>query len=209
MLSKKEQYRKILERYLPDEFVDMVVELLDENPVVFKVVKPRKTKLGDFKWKAANGKPQITINGDLNPYSFLVTTLHEFAHLITYNDFGNRIPPHGAAWKMAYTKLLLPVIDSGWLPADLSNALTHSITRMKASSCTDVQLQRVLLSFNKQDERLVILETLEKNSIFALNGRRFQKGLLRRTRYLCTELQSNRQFLVNALAQVERIEHEK
>jgi SprT protein len=209
MISKKEQYRKILERYLPDEFIDMVVDLLAKNPVVFKVVKPRKTKLGDFRWKATNGKPQITINGDLNPYSFLITTLHEFAHLITYDNYANRVSPHGSEWKTAYTELLLPVIDSGWLPVELSNALTYSITRMKASSCTDVQLQRVLLSFNKQDERLVILETLEKNSIFALNGRTFQKGLLRRTRYLCTELSSKRQFLVNALAQVERIEHEK
>jgi len=209
MLSKKEQYRKILERYLPDEFVDVVVDLLDKNPVVFKVVKPRKTKLGDFRWKATNGKPQITINGDLNQYSFLITTLHEFAHLITYNDFGNRVPPHGSEWKMAYTKLLLPVIDSGWLPIELSDSLTYSITRMKASSCTDVQLQRVLLSFNKQDDRFVVLETLEKNSTFALNGRTFQKGVLRRTRYLCIELHSKRQFLVNALAQVERIEHEE
>ncbi len=209
MLSKKEQYRKIIERYLPSEFIDMILDLLDNHAVVFRVVKPRKTKLGDFRWKNNDSKQQITINGDLNPYSFLVTTLHEFAHLITFNKFGHRVSAHGAEWKSEFTKLLLPAIDSNWLPIELSDALTTSIVRMKASSCTDIQLQRVLLSYNSQDEELITLESLEKNSIFALNGRIFQKGLLRRTRFLCTEVKSKKQFLVNALAHVELIDNEK
>lgn len=209
MLSKKEQYRNILIRYLPLEFVDMIIQLLEDHPVVFKVVKPRKTKLGDFRWSNNSGKRQITINGDLNPYSFLVTTLHEFAHLITFNKHGHRVPAHGKEWKSEFTKLLLPAIDSEWLPLELSNALTTSIIRMKASSCTDLQLQRVLLSYNSKDEQLITLETLEKNSTFALNGRIFKKGLLRRTRYLCIEIQSNKHYLINALAHVEQIENEE
>ncbi|MDG1427303.1 MAG: SprT-like domain-containing protein [Crocinitomicaceae bacterium] len=209
MSKKNDQYRKVLHRYLPSEFVDMVVQLLNDNPVNFKIVKPRKTKLGDFRWKSSDGKPQITINGDLNPYSFLVTTLHEFAHLITFNKFGHRVSPHGKEWKIEYTKLLLPAIDSNWLPKELSIALTTSITKMKASSCTDLQLQRVLLSYNSVEDELTTLETLEKNSIFALNGRIFKKGLLRRTRFLCTEVKTKKQYLINALAHVEQLDHER
>ena len=90
MKSKREQYQKVLSKYLPEEFIDMVVELLVTHPVAFKIVKPRKTKLGDFRVNSRTEKPQITVNGDLNKYSFLITTLHEFAHLINFKENGKK-----------------------------------------------------------------------------------------------------------------------
>jgi hypothetical protein len=208
MESKKAQYQRILQRYLPDPFVGMVIDLLMEYTVQFKIVKPRKTKLGDFRAQNKHGKPQITINGNLNPYSFLVTTLHEFAHLTVYLEFGHRVAPHGKEWKLHYTQLLLPVIDHPETPEVLRAALLKSTTNMKASSCTDQQLQRTLLTFDSRNDNLVPLEELPKNSIFALNGKTFEKGVLRRTRYMCMEVHSKRQYLVSALAHVELIEDE-
>ena len=208
MESKKAQYERILQRYLPDPFVEMVIDLLMTYTVQFKIVKPRKTKLGDFRAKNNHGKPQITVNGDLNPYSFLVTTLHEFAHLTVYLEHGHRVAPHGKEWKLHYTRLLLPVIDHPETPEVLRAALLRSTTNMKASSCTDQQLQRTLHTFDSRNDNLTRLEELPKNSIFALNGRTFQKGILRRTRYMCTEVHSKRQFLVSALAHVELLEQE-
>ena len=148
MESKKARYERILQRYLPEPFVGMVIDLLMEYTVQFKIVKPRKTKLGDFRAKNKHGKAQITINGDLNPYSFLVTTLHEFAHLTNYLEHGHRVAPHGKEWKLHYTRLLLPVIDHPDTPELLRAALLKSTTNMKASSCTDQQLQRTLLTFD-------------------------------------------------------------
>jgi hypothetical protein len=172
-------------------------------------VKPRKTKLGDFRAKNKHGKAQITINGDLNPYSFLVTTLHEFAHLTNYLEYGHRVAPHGKEWKLHYTRLLLPVIDHPETPELLRAALLKSTTNMKASSCTDQQLQRTLLTFDSRNDNLTPLEELPKNSTFALSGKTFRKGNLRRTRYLCTDVNSKRQYLVSALAHVELIEDEE
>jgi len=208
MESKKAQYERILQRYLPDPFVGMVIDLLLTYTVQFKIVKPRKTKLGDFRAKNKHGKPQITVNGNLNPYSFLVTTLHEFAHLTVYLEHGHRVAPHGKEWKLHYTRLLLPVIDHPETPETLRAALMKSTTNMKASSCTDQQLQRTLLTFDSRNDNLTTLEELPKNSIFALNGKTFQKGVLRRTRYMCTEIHSKRQYLVSALAHVELLEDE-
>ena len=201
-MSKHDQYRRILSRYVPKEFVEMIVDLLADATVHFKIVKPRKTKLGDFRAKGKNDKPQITINGDLNPYSFLITTLHEFAHLKTFLEFGHRVAPHGEEWKTHYRYLLMPVVDHPATPEVLRKALITSLSRTKASSCTDIQLQRVLLSFSEGEEDLISLEELDKNSIFALDGRYFQKGILRRTRFLCTEVKTGKQFLINRLAQV-------
>jgi hypothetical protein len=82
----------------------------------------------------------------------------------------------------------------------------HSLTNTKASSCTDHQLSRVLKSYDKQKEGSVLLERLPKNSTFALNGRHFVKGPLRRKRYVCQEVRSNKSYLVSALAEVEPIQ---
>ncbi len=209
MKSERAQYERVLQRYLPNPFVGMVIDLLMMHAVQFKIVKPRKTKLGDFRAKNKHGKAQITINGNLNPYSFLVTTLHEFAHLTNYLEHEYRVAPHGKEWKLHYTRLLVPVIDHPETPEELRKALLKSTTNMKASSCTDQQLQRTLLTFDSRNDNLLTLEKLPKNCTFTLNGKTFEKGILRRTRYLCTDVISKRQYLVSALAHVELIEDEE
>lgn len=209
MSDQRASYQRVLSRYIPEAFIPYVTDLLLRFPVKFKIVKPRKTKLGDFRMSRNGEKPQITVNGDLNPYSFLVTTIHEFAHLVTFQEHGPGVAPHGKEWKATYSELLAPVIESGELPETLENALRKSVRKVKASSCTDQQLHRVLLTFNSHQDDLQTLESLEKNSIFALNGRTFQKGELRRTRFLCTEVKTRRTYLVNALAHVQALENEQ
>lgn len=207
--TKAEQYRSVLGKYLPQEYLEEVVELLLIYPVVFKIVRPRKTKLGDFRAGMRGEKHCITVNGNLNPYSFLITTLHEFAHLITYQKHGGRVNPHGQEWKKTYSDLLLPVINRGHLPGDVETALTNSLIKVKASSCSDTNLHRTLIRYDRKKDDHVTLEALDKNSTFALNGKTFVKGKLRRTRYLCTETTTNKQYLVSALAQVSEIKHGK
>ncbi len=205
-IKKKEQVTEVFKKYLPEAFVDSIVQLFITSNVRFKIVNGRRTKLGDFRAGQNGEKHQISVNGDLNPYSFLITTLHEFAHLNTYNQFQWHIQPHGEEWKNEYRKLLLPTIQTGQLPKDIENALVHSLTNTKASSCTDHQLSRVLKNYDKQKEGCVLLERLPKNSTFRLNGRQFIKGPLRRKRYVCQEVRSNKSYLVNALAEVEPIQ---
>ncbi len=190
-------------KFLPAGFEEIVVDLFLASPVRFKIVPPRKTKLGDFSIGHGMEKPQITINGDLNPYSFLITTLHEFAHLHTYQQYGNRVNPHGEEWKANFRKLLIPIINSGKLPKDIEISLVNSLVSMKASSCTDIKLSRVLKNYDTRKEGFEILEQLPKNTIFVLNGRQFIKGNLRRKKFLCEETISKRMFLINSLAEVQ------
>lgn len=192
----------ILEKYIPHEFVHVVSGLLNQYPVRFKIVKPRKTKLGDFRFDPQTRKYQITINGDLNPYSFLITTLHEFAHLICHKNHGYKVSPHGKEWKSYFHELLQPVIHSEHTPVNLKRALHKSVHKIKASSCTDIHLSRALAEFDKEDGTIT-LETLPINSVFKLNKRTFHKGTLRRTRYLCEEISTGKQYLINRLSKVE------
>ncbi len=204
MSKKKEQYRRVLSKYIPEESIEYVVDLLVTYPVQFRIAKPRKTKLGDFRAERT-GLHKITVNGDLNKYSFLITTIHEFAHLITFNQHGGRVKPHGKEWQLTYSRLLYPVVQEGHFPEDIAKAVEKSLINVKASSCTDQHLYRVLLQYDPPKIGLLRLEELQRNDRFELNGKEFQKGNLRRTRYVCTDTSNKRQYLISALAHVKKI----
>lgn len=209
-MDKRTRYSETLKRFAPEIYVPYLVETILKSKVMFKIVPGRKTKLGDFRANMQGGLPVITVNGDLNPYSFLVTTLHEIAHLNTFNKFGHHVNPHGEEWKNAFRELLIPVLDSKNLPNELEKALWKSFTNTKASSCSDLNLSRALKKFDKPTlKQTYTLEEIPIHSQFSLNGKVFKKGNLRRSRYLCTDL-SGKQFLVHALATIEIIEkHDK
>lgn len=204
---KREQYIRQLKPYLPSGFEGMVADLLLSHPVRFAITTPRSTKLGDYRApQQGETKHRISVNGNLNPYNFLITTLHEFAHLRTFVAYGFRIKPHGEEWKTEFRKLLWPAIQTGLLPKDIEIALMTSLTNMKASSCTDTQLSRVLRQYDKREQGEIILEDIPKNTTFVLQGKTFIKGELRRTRFLCTEVPSKRQFLIHSLATIQLLE---
>jgi SprT protein len=205
--QKQSQLEKQLKAYLPEGFEEMVAELLVAYPVRFAITNPRNSKLGDYRAPIGEEKfHRISVNGNLNPYSFLITTLHEFAHLVTFVNHGHRVKPHGEEWKRHYRGLLWPAIQTKRLPQEIESALMKSLTNTKASSCSDTQLSRVLRRFDDHPAHLVALEELPKNATFVLQGRHFRKGELRRTRYLCEELTSKRIFLIHTLATVELID---
>lgn len=200
--ERKANFEAQFRKFLPPGFESMVVDLLFKYPVKFKVVPPRSTKLGDFRAGINGERHQITVNGDLNPYSFLVTTLHEFAHLETYEKFGRSVAPHGIEWKSEFRNLLVPALDTGLLPKDIEVALMQSLVNTKASSCSDIHLSRALRKYDEPKHGVVVLETLPKNTTFVLQGKVFTKGDLRRRRYVCSEHTSKKSYLVHALAEV-------
>jgi hypothetical protein len=202
--SKRDQFIETLNRFAPEAFTEYLTDLILSAKVKFKIVPGRSTKLGDFRVKSGEEKPTITVNGDLNKFSFLVTAIHELAHLEAFRDHGLRIQAHGIEWKQAYRRLMEPILVSKELPADVEKALWKNFTNTKASSCTDIQLSRTLKLYDKSPG--TTLEEIPHKSTFHLNGKSFEKGLLRRSRYLCTELKTGKPYLVHALATVELIE---
>lgn len=200
------KFKQVLSKYLPNDFVPYISELIMQSDVKFKIVAPRRTKLGDFKAKGDKcNKLQITINGDLNPYAFLITTLHELAHLNTFNKYKYKVRPHGKEWKKEFSILLNPILIHYALPKELKIALEKSIQNLKASSCSDIHLSRALKKYDPS-KRTVTLEELDENTRFAINKKTYLKGKLRRTRYLCKEMSSGKSYLIHALAEVNVLE---
>lgn len=205
MKTKKEKIAEALKKYVPEGYIPYIVELMFFENLAFRISKPRKTKAGDYR-PPYNGQPhRISINGDLNPYAFLITTIHEFAHMTTYIKYGPYVQPHGAEWKSEFKRLLIPVLEKKELPVEIEAALKRSLQNLKASSCTDIHLTRALKKHDKRDESIVLLENLGNNEYFRLGKKTFQRGVLRRRRYLCKEINTGKQYLVNRLAEVEPI----
>lgn len=201
MEAKLERYKMVFGKYVPPEFSEMLSNILLNSNVNFKIVKGRKTKLGDFR-VFGQEQPVITVNSDLNPYAFLITTLHEFAHYSTYLKYGHKVQPHGVEWKANFQSHLLPILNHPKLPTDIKTALNQSFLNIKASSCSDINLSRILKKYDRDTESAISLELLPKNSKFALGNKVLVRGDKRRTRFECKEVSTGKLYLVHILAQV-------
>ena len=91
--------------HFPPSVAEYCFQLWQDHPFDFIVSKTRDSKLGDYRFSPQKGH-QITVNHNLNPYSFLVTYLHEVAHLLTYQTYKNKVLPHGNEWKKAFHDVL-------------------------------------------------------------------------------------------------------
>jgi len=173
------------------------------------VTRSRASKLGDYRSPFKNEPHQITINHDLNPYSFLITTVHEFAHLKTWQQHKNKVKPHGKEWKNNFKSLMDAFLKLNLFPEDITLALVKYMDNPAASSCTDLTLYKVLKSYDKSEFETVTIDTIEFNSYFSIkNGRVFQKLERLRKRYKCLEVKTQRIYLFHPIAEVKPIEME-
>jgi hypothetical protein len=76
----------------------------------------------------------------------------------------------------------------------------------KASSFADSKLTEAFRLFDKNKNHAAVLADLPEGSTFLLQGRYFKKGKLRRTRVVCKELKSKRDYLVPADALVDNVQ---
>lgn len=187
----------ILQTHVPASALEYSFELWKESPFELKITRSRQTKVGDFTSKHTRSHPRITINNDLNPYLFVVTYIHEVAHLRVYLQFGGRVDPHGEKWKTTFTDLMLPILWESVFPDQILHELRRHMINPKASSFADTALTEAFRKFDSNPNQ-VTLSQVPEGSIFKLQGRYFRKGKLRRTRVLCRELQSKRDYLVPA-----------
>lgn len=190
--------------FLPEAAVNGVKDLLAREHLEIKLKGERKTRHGDYRM-LPNGRHQITINTNLNHYKFLITLIHELAHLKAYKDFGKHIKPHGKEWKFSFQKLMLPFINPCVFPQELLGAVAHHFKSPRASSDTDHHLAFALKKFDP-DSAKVYVQDLEVGTYFKLyNGRIFKRGIQRRKRIECEEQVSGKLYLFNPLAEVDLI----
>ncbi|RLD89973.1 MAG: sprT domain-containing protein [Bacteroidetes bacterium] len=202
-----EEEKQILAEYLPKDAVKPVANLIVRYKIHFRISRSRSTKLGDYRPPVNQPYHKISVNHDLNQYAFLVTFIHEVAHLIVFKKYKTKVSsPHGSEWKREYKTLMQKFIDLGVFPEEVKNELSKSIVNSKASSSSEVELTRVLRQYDKnKTEGVVHLEDIPEGSLFVIRtGRRFQKGAKRRVRYLCQNIDNKRWYLFHPLTEVKQ-----
>jgi hypothetical protein len=187
--------QEILLQHVPASAVDYCTLLWQELPFDFKLRKSRQSKVGDFTCKTGH-TPQITVNRDLHPCLFLMTYVHEVAHHRVHQQYGHKAEAHGDEWKRSFQVLMNPLLSSEFFPEPLLSGLKKHMTSPKASSFADSELTQLFRSLDERSKEAVLLSHIPEGSIFHLHGRWFKKGKLRRTRVLCREMKSKRQYLV-------------
>jgi SprT protein len=184
-----------LQQHLPAPAVEYCFNLWLKYKFVFKLRKARITKAGDFTFKSGH-TPRITVNSDLHPYSFLITYVHEVAHLEAHAFFGHRVEAHGDEWKKTFQQLMMPVLSDEIFPPTLLVVLKRHMLNPKASSFSDSELTAALRSFDANKNSIILLSQIPEGSVFGLHGRWFKKGRLKRTRVMCREVNTKRDYLV-------------
>lgn len=191
-----------LQKYIPSRAVTSVSELIKTYNVHLKIVKDRQTKHGDYR-PLPDGRHQITVNYSLNPYRFLITLIHEIAHLIAFQTYGHRIKPHGTEWKYVFQKLMLPLINPKVFPEQLLPDLARHFRNPAASSDTDAHLSIALKTYDPGNEKNYIFEIPIGSLFTATNGRVFRKGKRLRKRYECLEVSTQKLYVFQPNAEVE------
>lgn len=198
--------KQVLEKYIPESAVDAVYELIKSNRVHFKIVNERVTRHGDYR-KNPDGTHQITVNATLNKYRFLITTIHEIAHLVAFQKYGRQIKPHGLEWKHTFKMLMLPFINPMVFPTEVLPFLANHFKNPSASSDTDALLAMQLKKFDAPTDK-VFVDELPLGSLFMIeNGRIFKKGNLRVKLFACTDIKNNKVYLFKPNMQVKLLKN--
>ncbi len=202
-MSTQTEHIKIFQKYLPEPAVTYCYQLWQQYGFDFRITKSRSSRFGDYKYM--NNRHKITVNGDMSTYAFLITYLHEVAHLITFQQYEHRVRPHGKEWKKAFQGLAKPVLQESIFPPEILSAFQQYLKNPKASSCSDAMLYQSLHLFDTRQQDKIMLEKILPGELFVLNGRKFCRGEIRRTRVLCEEISSRKKYLVHTQALVEKI----
>lgn len=206
-MGKKEKPIMQLEQFLPPNTFQMVTPYFEQYTIHLTLTRERKTVLGDYREPTAS-KPyhRITVNANLNPYNFLITLIHEMAHMITHSHFDRAAAAHGKEWKTQFRHMLMPFIGKKVFPKDIEQALIKYMHNPSASTCTDHGLYKALYKYDIQKPNHYLVCDLEPGHWFQIeDGRVFEKIEHLRTRSMCKEVGTRKKYFFPGIYEVKRV----
>ena len=206
-MAKVEHPLNALNAYLPDGAFEPVVSLINQYKVHLTVTKARKSVLGDYRHAFQGANHKISVNGNLNKYEFLITLLHELAHLLCYEQYRNRVDAHGKEWKNIYGHLLAQFIQQGLFPDDIKKALSKTLLNPAATANGETKLLLVLRKYNEiKKAGVTLVAHIAEGILFeSLNGKIFRRGKKRRIRIECVEVATGQVYSFSALTEVKLV----
>lgn len=203
-MPKREVPVTQLQQFLPPGTAEPVLAYLHQFKVHLTVARQRHSILGDYRHSTRQENHRISVNGNLNPYAFLITLLHELAHLLTFEQYGNQVAPHGSEWKRFFGQLLAQFMEHRVFPPDIEQELQRSLRNPAASSCAETGLLRVLRNYDPKKEGHHLVEDVPLHALFRLkDGRVFKRGVQLRKRIKCQEVATGKLYLFSPVYEVE------
>lgn len=193
-----------LQPFLPKGSLEKVLVYFEKYSVFLKITRERKSLLGDYR-NPTKVQPlhRISVNANLNPYSFLITLLHEIAHMLTFVNYGPKVSPHGPEWQAQYRRIITKFLNQDIFPKRLEKVILESLMEAKASTCSDPALYRALKAYDKRPEHLKYVEDIPTNALFhTLDGKKFQMLGKLRTRYRCKDIKTGKLYNFHPMVEV-------
>lgn len=197
-----------LAEYLPEGSFPQIVQYIHHYKVHLTISKKRKSVLGDYRHSGWGGNHRISINGNLNKFEFLITLLHELAHLLTFEQYKNRVEPHGKEWKSYYSRLLVDFVQHKVFPADIEKGLQKSIINPSATANGETELLLILRKYDNvmKEGYHHIIDIIEGALFQTENGKVFRKGPKRRKRFECIEIKTGLHYTFSPITEVRVIQ---
>jgi len=203
-MPKKEVPVDHLQQFLPPGTGAAVIDYLHQYKVHLTIAAERTSILGDYRHRTHHANHRISVNGNLNTYSFLITLLHEIAHLLTFEQYGNKVQAHGKEWKMIFGQLLHQFVRHKIFPSDIEKELLISLKNPAASSCAEEGLLRVLRNYDAKKSNHHLMEEIAPGTLFRIkDGRVFRKGEQLRKRFKCIEIKTGKMYLFSPVYEIE------
>ena len=190
-----------LEKYLPENTLPFLKTWFGEHYIHIKITKARNSKLGDYR-KMPDKSHQITINSTLQPQLFFFVLTHELAHLLAFENFGNRISQHGSEWKNTFRTMLLESISI--YSEDLKPIILKFSKAPKANFMSSPDLVKYFHIENYEDETSYI-EDLETEDRFIYRKQTYIIEGKRKKNYICLNLDNGKRYIFKPLARVEKL----
>ena len=206
-MRKQETSFSLLEQFLPRGAYEQIAPFFQSHTVHLTLTHERKSVLGDYRHPVPDAPyHRISINANLNPYSFLITLLHELAHMYTFVHFEHKAPPHGKEWKTQFRHILIPFMGKRFFPGDVEKALHAYLHNPAASTCTDAQLYKSLYRYDEHKPGFKLVDDIGLNQYFETeDGQVYQKLEKLRTRTRRQNLMSGKVYFFQGIVEVKAI----
>ena len=210
----REAHIKTLTKYLPAESLQTVCDMIPRYGIHLEITRTRASRHGDFRYDHTCGKYYITVNGSLSPYAFLLTFIHEVAHLVVHKEKGNVEKPHSQVWKDTFRRLMMSLPLSEIYPDDILVPLLSYLKNPLSTADRHNSLSKALKSYDSYGNKIEMMddmsyiENLSTGDEFIFREKRYTLGTKRRRLYLCILAGDGRQYLFSPLAQVKKIKHD-
>ena len=180
--------------FIPVNAKKKVRDLIKKYELHIITVSERKTKRGDFR-VYSNGFKKITLNQDSNKFRFLITLLHEIAHQLVFQTFGNKIKPHGIEWKKKFKEISKPFLIDSIFPLSILDTYKIYLKNPKSSTDLDKELSISLSKFDTFNNYFFI-EELEMGQLFLHRKKDiFKKISKKRKRFVCEKISNGKLYL--------------